>query len=266
MTIVRGAALRLDAPGRPPELAIVPGRAARGAADRGDARSGAARADPPRAGEPRALQAIELVRLGAARVSRTRPRQSPGAASSQILVEEQRHRCSSTSRGSTKRSASRSGDHGAVTGHFWNKLDHLATPLEFVCAMGLPFENANLDFAGEYARAARACGDVATADVLDRVHADEIGHVHFGYVWLAQRFAGDREPWLAYLDHVQFPLGPRRARGATFDREAPASEAGFDAADLHREPRGDRSEAPERRAAMRGRSTISHFRPDRDPS
>ena len=46
--------------------------------------------------------------------------------------------------------------------------------------MGLTFENANLDFAGDYARAARACGDVATADALDQVHADEIRHVHFG--------------------------------------------------------------------------------------
>ena len=40
--------------------------------------------------------------------------------------------------------------------------------------MGLTFENANLDFAGDYAAAARACGDDATAAVLDQVHADEI--------------------------------------------------------------------------------------------
>lgn len=117
------------------------------------------------------------------------------------------------------------GDH-AVTGHFWNKLDHLATPLAFVCAMGLTFENANLDFAGEYAAAARACGDAATADVLAQVHADEIAHVHFGYVWL-RRFSNDDDTWRAYNANVQFPLGPRRARGATFDREA-RRRAGFD--------------------------------------
>jgi uncharacterized ferritin-like protein (DUF455 family) len=120
------------------------------------------------------------------------------------------------------------GDH-PVTGHFWNKLDHLTTPLEFVCAMGLTFENANLDFAGDYATAARACGDVATAAALERVHADEIAHVHFGWVWL-RRFAGEGvDPWQAYLANVRFPLGPRRARGARFDREARV-RAGFDEA------------------------------------
>ena len=53
-------------------------------------------------------------------------------------------------------------------------------------------------------------------------------HVHFGWVWL-KRFAGDGDPWQAYLAHVKFPLGPRRARGARFDREA-RRRAGFDEA------------------------------------
>src|SRR5687768_10416942 len=58
-----------------------------------------------------------------------------------------------------------------VTAHFWNRLPP-ANPLAFVCTMGLTFENANLDFAGAYAAAARAAGDEATGAVLDRVHAD----------------------------------------------------------------------------------------------
>jgi uncharacterized ferritin-like protein (DUF455 family) len=113
-----------------------------------------------------------------------------------------------------------------VTGHFWNKLDHLTTPLELVCAMNLTFENANLDFAGDYAAAARACGDIETAVALDQVHTDEIAHVHFGWVWL-RRFAGDTDAWQAYLANTRFPLGPNRARGARFDREA-RRRAGFD--------------------------------------
>ncbi|HEX3481332.1 MAG TPA: DUF455 family protein [Kofleriaceae bacterium] len=64
--------------------------------------------------------------------------------------------------------------------------------------------------------------------MLDQVHADEIGHVHFGWIWL-RRLAGDRPPWQAYLDHVRPPLGPARARGARFDREA-RRRAGFDEA------------------------------------
>ncbi len=140
-----------------------------------------------------------------------------------ILADEQRHLNLYR-----ERLVAHGHDVGAfpVTGHFWHKLDHLATPLAFVCAMSLTFENANLDFAGEHAAAARAAGDTATAAVLERVHADEIAHVHFGYVWL-KRLAPDREPWDAYLDNVRFPLGPRRARGATFDRDA-RRRAGID--------------------------------------
>jgi uncharacterized ferritin-like protein (DUF455 family) len=84
--------------------------------------------------------------------------------------------------------------------------------------MGLTFEHANLDFAGDYAAAARACGDVATAEALERVHADEIGHVHFAWVWMNRFAPGD--PWQTYLAHVTPPLGPHRARGARLDRDA----------------------------------------------
>src|SRR5262249_6149874 len=100
------------------------------------------------------------------------------------------------------------GDH-PVTGHFWNKLDHMTSPLAFACAMGLTFEAATLDFAGAYAAAARACGDDATARALDQVHADEIRHVHFGWTWL-RRLAPDMDPWPAYLANVRPPLGPAR--------------------------------------------------------
>ena len=140
------------------------------------------------------------------------------------------------------------GDH-PVTGHFWNKLDHLTGPLEFVCAMGLTFENANLDFAGDYAAAARACGDEATAAALDQVHADEIGHVHFGWVWL-KRLAGDVDPWQAYLDHVRSRSGraARAARGSIArPAAAPASTR--------------RSSTRSRRSIRRGRAASRAERP-----
>jgi uncharacterized ferritin-like protein (DUF455 family) len=142
-----------------------------------------------------------------------------------ILADEQRH--FELYRGRLLALGCRFGDH-PVTGHFWNKLEHLATPLGFVCTMCLTFENANLDFAGDYAAAARASGDEATAAALDQVHADEIRHVHFGWIWL-RRFdpAAAEDMWQAYLRHVRPPLGPRRARGARFDREA-RRRAGLD--------------------------------------
>ena len=85
--------------------------------------------------------------------------------------------------------------------------------------MGLTFEQANLDFAGEYARAAREVGDDATAEVLDQVHADEIGHVRFAWRWV-ETLAPDADPWDTYRAHVEFPLGPARARGRDLDVEA----------------------------------------------
>ena len=213
--------LRLAAPGRPPALAIVPGRAAKVPPLAG-MRDPAQRARILHALANHELQAIELFAWALLAFPDAPLAFRRGLVA--ILADEQRHFALYAERmaafGTTF------GDH-PVTGHFWNKLDHLATPLDFVCAMGLTFENANLDFAGDYAAAARACGDAATAAVLDRVHEDEIAHVHFGWVWLRRLAGDDIAPWQAYLDHVRFPLGPRRARGARFDREARV-RAGFD--------------------------------------
>ncbi len=219
-----GEPLRLAAPGRPASLPIVPGRQAR---------------VPPLAGMPdpsqrarilhalanHELQAIELFAWALLAFPDAPIAFRRGLVA--ILADEQRHFTLYCDRLAAHGVAF--GDH-PVTGHFWNKLDHLTGPLELICAMGLTFEAANLDFAGDYARAARACGDVATAEVLERVHADEIAHVHFAYVWL-RRLAPETDAWTAYLAHVKPPLGPARARGARFDRES-RRRAGFDPAFL----------------------------------
>jgi uncharacterized ferritin-like protein (DUF455 family) len=134
-----------------------------------------------------------------------------------ILADEQRH-C----RMYIERLAAlgvRFGDY-PVTGHFWHKLDGVAAPADFVCTMALTFESANLDFAADYAEAARRAGDEATALVLDRVHADEIGHVRFGWTWLRALKPADQSMWDAYLANVQWPLGPARARGRRFNAES----------------------------------------------
>jgi uncharacterized ferritin-like protein (DUF455 family) len=213
--------LVLAAPGRPPALAIVPGRSARVPPLAG-MRDPQQRARILHALANHELQAIELFAWAVLAFPSAPLGFRRGLVA--ILGDEQRHFALYAERLAALGVAF--GDH-PVTGHFWNKLDHLATPLEFACAMCLTFENANLDFAGDYAAAARACGDPATAAALDRVHADEIRHVHFGWVWL-RRLGGDHaDPWQTYLDHVRYPLGPRRARGARFDREA-RRRAGLD--------------------------------------
>ena len=218
----RDSPLRIPAPGRPANLEIVPGRQARVPPIAG-MRDPNQRARILHALANHELQAIELFAWAYLAFPDTPVAFRRGLLA--ILADEQRHLGLYQNRLAAHGVAF--GDH-PVTGHFWNKLPALTGPCEFVCAMSLTFENANLDFASEYADAARAAGDLATAEVLAQVHHDEIGHVHFGWVWL-RRLAGDRDPWQAYLAHVQPPLGPARARGARFDREA-RRRAGFDEA------------------------------------
>ena len=118
--------------------------------------------------------------------------------------------------------------------------------------MGLTFENANLDFAGDYARGrARVRRRRDRRASLEQVHADEIRHVHFGWVWLRRLAPRGRDPWDAYHAHVRPPLGPHRARGARFDRDA-RRRAGFDD-ELHRPARRDRADHAERPTARDGR-------------
>ena len=187
--------LRIPAPGRPPALAIVPVK-------KGIVPPVAGMHDPAQRARilhalaNHELQAIELFAWALLAYPAAPPLFRRGLVA--ILADEQRHFALYTDR--LRAFHTTFGDH-PVTGHFWNKLDHLETPLHFICAMGLTFENANLDFANDYAAAARACGDAATAATLDQVHTDEIAH-------------------------VRPPLGPRRARGPRFDAEA-RRRAGF---------------------------------------
>jgi uncharacterized ferritin-like protein (DUF455 family) len=141
-----------------------------------------------------------------------------------ILDDEQRH---------TRMYIARVEDAGAsfgdfpVHGYFWSKIESITTPLRFLCAMSLTFENANLDHTEEYAEAARRAGDLKTATVIERVHADEIDHVRFGWTWL-QVFKGKDEPaWDTFRANLTWPLRPSRARGRVFDREG-REAAGLD--------------------------------------
>jgi len=208
-----GEPVWLEAPGRPAALAIRPGREARVPPITG-MRDPAQRARILHALANHELQAAELF-AWALLAFPSAPR-AFRAGLLAILADEQRHLALYLERLAA---------HGVgfgdlpVTGHFWRKLDQLGTPLGFTCAMGLTFENANLDFAGEYAAAARAVGDVATAEAIDRVHADEIGHVRFGWTWLG-KLGGGGDPWAVYTGALAFPLGPHRARGVHFDEDA----------------------------------------------
>jgi uncharacterized ferritin-like protein (DUF455 family) len=132
-----------------------------------------------------------------------------------ILIEEQRH--TRMYRARLVASGADLGDY-PVHGYFWSKIETFQSPLDFICAMSLTFENANLDHTVDYAAAARRAKDAKTAAVIDQVHEDEVEHVRFGWRWL-QLFKGEGESaWQAYERSLTWPLRAARARGRSFDR------------------------------------------------
>jgi len=213
------------APGRPAELRIQPGRAVKRLPRLEGMRDPRQRGRILHALANHELQAVELYAWAILAYPL-----APAAFRQDllhILTEEQRH---------TRMYVSRLKDCGlafgdqAVTGYFWAKVAGLQEhPLRFVCAMALTFENANLDHTLELEAAAQAAGDAATAAVIRRVRSDEVGHVAFGWRWLAAMREADQTMWQAYLHHVRWPLRPALARGRQFNR-ADRMAAGLDPA------------------------------------
>jgi uncharacterized ferritin-like protein (DUF455 family) len=211
---------RIERPGRPPELEFQ---------RRIEVPSIAGMPDP--AQRPRILHALANHELQAAELFAWALLAFPDAPQDfrrgllRILDDEQRH---------TRMYIARVEDAGArfgdfpVNGYFWSKIDTINSPLRFLCAMSLTFENANLDHTLDYAEAARQAGDAKTAAVIERVHRDEIDHVRFGWTWLQAFKRDDQSAWDAFQANLTWPLRPAKARGRTFHREG-REAAGLDA-------------------------------------
>jgi uncharacterized ferritin-like protein (DUF455 family) len=217
-----GAAVRAAAPGRPAHLRMVSGTRARAPRIEGMS-DPAQRRRILHALASHELQAAELFAWALLAFPAAPPEFRRGLLA--ILCDEQRHTRMYIAR--VEANGARFGDF-PVHGYFWSKMPAVTSPLRFLCAMSLTFENANLDHTVEYAAAARRVGDEKTAAVIDRVHRDEIEHVHFGWTWL-QRWKGEGESsWEAFAANLTFPLRPARARGRTFHRGG-REAAGLDA-------------------------------------
>jgi uncharacterized ferritin-like protein (DUF455 family) len=211
---------RIERPGRPPELEFQ---------RRIEVPSIAGMPDP--AQRPRILHALANHELQAAELFAWALLAFPDAPQDfrrgllRILDDEQRH---------TRMYIARVEDAGArfgdfpVNGYFWSKIESITSPLRFLCAMSLTFENANLDHTLDYAEAARQAGDAKTAAVIERVHRDEIDHVRFGWTWLQAFKRDDQSAWDAFQANLTWPLRPAKARGRTFHREG-REAAGLDA-------------------------------------
>jgi uncharacterized ferritin-like protein (DUF455 family) len=142
-----------------------------------------------------------------------------------ILRDEQRHTRMYVAR--LRAYGVRLGDF-PVSGYFWNKVGQLTTPLRFVCAMALTFENANLDHTVDLAGLARNGGDAKTAAVIDQVHRDEVEHVRFGWKWLGILKEEGQTEWEAFRANLTWPLRPAKAKGRRFHRRG-REAAGMDA-------------------------------------
>ena len=120
---------------------------------------------------------------------------------------------------------------GPLSDYFWKHVPAILAsesgPRAFLSAMGLTLEQANLDFTLLYRDAFRGAGDEETAQVLDLVHREEIGHVRFAVDWLARLGRESESLTEAYERSVPFPLCAARAKGRRFD-EAARRRAGLD--------------------------------------
>ncbi|HYH45863.1 MAG TPA: DUF455 family protein [Thermoanaerobaculia bacterium] len=204
-----GPPLRPLAPGRPADLQIVP-------APKAPVPSLQGMADPNQ--RRRILHALANHELQAAELYAWALLAFPDAGAEfrrdllAVLLDEQRHTRMYAAR--LEANGARLGDF-PVSGYFWHKAPYLSTPLRFVCAMALTFENANLDHTVDYAEAARRAGDTKTAAVIDRVHQDEVEHVRLGWKWL-QAWKGGASAWEVFNAQLTWPLHPSRARGRRF--------------------------------------------------
>ena len=120
----------------------------------------------------------------------------------------------------------------AVNDYFWNCMKDMSSPLQFVTQMSLTFEQANLDFSLQYRDAIAQAGDERTAEILDQVYREEIGHVRHGLVWFNRwrednpSSPKDETEWKAYQRLLPVPMTPRRAKGQLFSSDA-RREAGL---------------------------------------
>lgn len=130
-----------------------------------------------------------------------------------------------------------------VSDYFWNALKDGRSPLEFVVQMSMTLEQANLDYSLFYQRAVAAVGDGKTAELLETVFQEEIGHVKHGVTWFNRwRGPSDEDDWDAYVRLLPPPMNPRRAKGPVFcaaaRREAGLSERYIREMDVHSGSKG----------------------------
>ncbi|MBX3443824.1 MAG: DUF455 family protein [Planctomyces sp.] len=216
-----GPAVRIERPGRPPQLQFAPRRTAPGLPSPESLRDPARRGLAHHILANHELQALEVM----ARVLLLFP-EAPrefrqGVAD--IMLDEQRH-----TRMHIERAARLGVEFGAfpVNSYIWQKSLELTSPLEYCACLPLLFEGRNLDHSLELADEFAAAGDERSAALLRTIHRDEIGHVAFGWTWLRKLKPPGVTDWEAFEGNLHWPLRPGKARGRVFQR-ASREQAGL---------------------------------------
>jgi uncharacterized ferritin-like protein (DUF455 family) len=204
----RPSAIRIEAPGRPPELRVH----ARADKTRG-LRAASGRARALHTFLHHELQAAELM-AWAILAFPTEPAEFR-AGLLRVALDEIRHMRLYAEQ--IERLGYGVGEF-AVRDWFWTRVPTCAGPASFVAVMGLGLESANLEHAATFAARFREAGDEESARVQETVGREEIAHVRFGVRWF-ERFTGslDFEAWRRALPE---PLTPLLMRGSPLRRDA----------------------------------------------
>jgi uncharacterized ferritin-like protein (DUF455 family) len=105
-----------------------------------------------------------------------------------------------------------------VSSYFWDSISNMQSPLDYVTRMSMTFEQANLDFSLFYKSLFAEIGDTETAQILDQVYREEIGHLKYGVTWFNRWKEPHLDDWQAFNQNLPFPMTPSRAKGIGFDR------------------------------------------------
>ena len=159
------------------------------------------------------LLAIELLALGLVRFPDAPARFRRGLV--RTIQDEQRH---------LSLYLSRMAELGVAPGEvpvnrfFWDCGRDMDSPLDLCVRMGLCLEQANLDYCVAYAALLRRVGDEESAVILDRILADEVGHVQHALYWFRRWKDSGNSDWDAFVSRLHLPLSPARARGNVLHR------------------------------------------------
>jgi uncharacterized ferritin-like protein (DUF455 family) len=206
-----GPAMRIAAPGRPPELKVT-SRAKK-------APKGGALVRPLKRAElfhtflHHELQAAELMCWAIVAFPDTPEPFRRGLA--RIAMDEVRH---------MQRYAEHIARLGASVGTFevrdwfWERVPRVESAAAFVALVGVGLEGGNLDHSERYAALLRAAGDEEGARIVDEVGTEEIAHVRFAVHWL-ERFDGPLE-YGRWSELLPPPISPVLLRGDPMQRAA----------------------------------------------